>query len=84
MVSKTWILFSESTSRVIRLMWLCSTDDQLLKLVGDLLVGGTETTGTTLRWLIIFLVRWPHVQRKMRQEIDSVYPDKTTPSVKVR
>ena len=49
-----------------------------------MLVGGTETTGTTLRWLIIFLVRWPHVQRKMRQEIDSVYPDKTTPSVKVR
>ena len=65
-------------------MWLCLLDDQLLKLVGDLLVGGTETTGTTLRWLIIFLLRWPHVQRKMRQEIDSVYPDKTTPSVQVR
>ncbi|KAL8615481.1 hypothetical protein ACOMHN_053817 [Nucella lapillus] len=58
--------------------------DQLLKLVGDLLVGGTETTGTTLRWCVIFLVHWPHVQRRMRAEIDSVYPDGATPSVQDR
>lgn len=53
--------------------------DQLLKLVGDLLVGGTETTSTTLLWFLVFLLRWPHVQRKMRQEIDSVYTDPQTP-----
>ncbi|XP_076444460.1 vitamin D 25-hydroxylase-like [Babylonia areolata] len=58
--------------------------DQLLKTVGDLLVGGTETTGTTLRWFLIFLVHWPHVQRRMRQEIDSVYPGGAKPSVQDR
>lgn len=51
------------------------SDEQLLKTVGDLLVGGTETTATTLRWFLIFLVRWPNVQKRMREEIDTVCPD---------
>ncbi|KAK7500192.1 hypothetical protein BaRGS_00008739, partial [Batillaria attramentaria] len=55
--------------------------DQLLKLVGDLFVAGTETTATTLRWFFVFLVRWPPVQRRMREEIDKVYPDQSTPSI---
>ncbi|XP_041353886.1 cytochrome P450 2B4-like [Gigantopelta aegis] len=46
-------------------------DDQLLKLVGDLFVGGTETTSTTLRWGLIFLVRHQDVQQKVRDEIDA-------------
>ncbi|XP_076467192.1 cytochrome P450 2J5-like [Babylonia areolata] len=58
--------------------------EQVQKLVADLLVSGTEFTATTLRWLLVFLVRWPHVQRKLRQEIDSVYPDKETPSAQDR
>ncbi|XP_071114114.1 cytochrome P450 2B4-like [Haliotis cracherodii] len=44
--------------------------DQLVKVIGDLFVGGTETTSTTIRWAIIFLVRNPEVQQRMRDEID--------------
>ncbi|KAL8563155.1 hypothetical protein ACOMHN_065527 [Nucella lapillus] len=58
--------------------------DQLQHLVGELMVVGTEYTATTLRWLLVFLLRWPHVQRKLRQEIDSLYPDKATPSAQDR
>ena len=37
--------------------------------MGDLLVGGTETTATTIRWGLIFLVHHPEVQERMREEI---------------
>ena len=68
----------------MRLLLFCYTDDQLLKLVEDLLIGNAETTATTLRWLTVFLARWPHLQQKMREEIESVYPFMATPSVQVR
>ena len=41
----------------------------MLKLVGDLFVGGTETTATTLRWGLIFLVHHPEVQEGLYTEI---------------
>ncbi|ESO84051.1 hypothetical protein LOTGIDRAFT_155365 [Lottia gigantea] len=43
--------------------------DQLVKVIGDLFVGGTETTSTTLRWALIYLVRHPEVQERMFKEI---------------
>ncbi|KAH9525259.1 Cytochrome P450 2J2 [Bulinus truncatus] len=47
------------------------SEEQLLKLVGDLFVGGTETTATTLRWALVFLVHHPEVQEKIHSEIVS-------------
>ncbi|CAL1535290.1 unnamed protein product [Lymnaea stagnalis] len=45
-------------------------DGQLLKFVGDLLVAGTETSATTLRWMLIFLVHHEDVQQTMYREIE--------------
>ncbi|XP_046552806.1 cytochrome P450 18a1-like [Haliotis rubra] len=55
--------------------------EQLVKVIGDLFVGGTETTSTTIRWAIIFLVRNPEVQQRMRDEIDRHVERARQPSV---
>uniref|UniRef100_A0A914VHD7 Uncharacterized protein n=1 Tax=Plectus sambesii TaxID=2011161 RepID=A0A914VHD7_9BILA len=39
--------------------------------VGDLWTGGMETTLTTLRWGILYLIRYPEVQAKVYREIRS-------------
>lgn len=44
-------------------------ESELLKFIGDLFVGGTETTATTLRWALIFMVRHQDVQQRVYQEI---------------
>jgi len=45
------------------------TDLQMLSIVFDLFVAGSDTTSTTLRWAILFLARHPEVQEKMYKEI---------------
>ncbi|XP_078486709.1 cytochrome P450 2F3-like [Ciona intestinalis] len=38
----------------------------------DLFQAGTETTSTTLRWAILYMVNNPNIQEKVQQEIDDV------------
>lgn len=57
------------------------SDGELLKFVGDLFVGGTETTATTVRWALIFLVRHPDVQREVYNEIMKTLGARTQLSV---
>ena len=38
----------------------------------DLFFAGNDTTSTTLQWAMLYLVKYPQVQRKMREELDSV------------
>ncbi|XP_064602501.1 cytochrome P450 2C26-like [Liolophura sinensis] len=47
-------------------------DEQLLKVIGDLFVAGTETSATTLRWALFYMINYPDVQTKVRAEIHSV------------
>jgi len=35
--------------------------------------GGTDTTSYTLNWIILFLCRYPEVQKKVQQEIELVF-----------
>lgn len=60
----------EMTEKVKANIYTTMDDGQLLKFVGDLLVAGTETSATTLRWMLIFLVRHQDVQQKMLSEIE--------------
>ncbi|XP_055887425.1 cytochrome P450 2J4-like [Biomphalaria glabrata] len=57
------------------------SEDQLLKLIGDLFVGGTETTATTLRWTLVFLVHHPEVQERIYSEIMTTLNGRTQLSV---
>ncbi|XP_058627578.1 cytochrome P450 2K1-like isoform X4 [Onychostoma macrolepis] len=46
--------------------------DNLLMTVGNLFVAGTDTTGTTLRWGLMLMAKYPHIQDRVQQEIDRV------------
>ena len=38
----------------------------------DMFLGGVDTVSTTMRWTIMYCIKWPHVQHKVQQELDSV------------
>ncbi|XP_035687382.1 cytochrome P450 2U1-like [Branchiostoma floridae] len=48
------------------------TDKQLQEVLMDLFVAGTETTATTTRWALLYMMLNPDIQEKVHQEIDSV------------
>ncbi|NXC01837.1 CP2J6 protein, partial [Orthonyx spaldingii] len=44
----------------------------LIQTVADLFVAGTETTATTLRWALLYMVLYPDIQEKVQKELDAV------------
>ncbi|XP_051987311.1 cytochrome P450 2K1-like isoform X2 [Xyrauchen texanus] len=47
-------------------------DQNLLITVSNLFVAGTDTTGTTLRWGLLFMAKYPNIQDRVHEEIDRV------------
>ena len=47
-------------------------EDQLLVIILDLFFAGAETTSTTLKWAVLFMVLHPESQNKCRAEIEEV------------
>jgi cytochrome P450 family 2 subfamily U polypeptide 1 len=45
------------------------TDYNLMMIIHDLYAAGTDTTQTTLRWSILALINYPHIQDKIAKEI---------------
>ncbi|XP_070575252.1 cytochrome P450 1A1-like isoform X2 [Ptychodera flava] len=50
----------------------CLTDVHLRQMLSDVIIASMDTTVTTLTWLIAYLVNYPDVQIRMREEIDDV------------
>ncbi|KAK9954658.1 hypothetical protein ABG768_016708 [Culter alburnus] len=48
------------------------TEENLMHCVVDLFGAGTETTSNTLRWALLFMIKYPDVQDKVQSEIDQV------------
>ncbi|KAK2863890.1 hypothetical protein Q7C36_003044 [Tachysurus vachellii] len=46
--------------------------DTLLMAMLDLFEAGTESTATTLRWGLLFMMKYPEIQKKVQAEIDKV------------
>ena len=44
----------------------------LHRLVADLFGAGTETTATTLRWAVLYMMAYPDVQARVQRELDGV------------
>ncbi|NXL72799.1 CP2J2 protein, partial [Leptocoma aspasia] len=44
----------------------------LIQIVGDLFIAGTETTTTTLLWGLLYMVMHPDIQEKVQKELDAV------------
>ncbi|XP_066278632.1 cytochrome P450 2U1-like [Branchiostoma lanceolatum] len=58
-------------------------EDNIINVIRNLFAAGTDTTATTLRWALLYLVKNPDVQRKVQDEID-VKLGKQTPSMLLR
>ncbi|KYO47181.1 hypothetical protein Y1Q_0002200 [Alligator mississippiensis] len=47
-------------------------EDNMIQSIFDLFMAGTETTTTTMRWALMFMVLYPDIQEKVQQELDAV------------
>ncbi|KAM4694852.1 cytochrome P450 2K1-like [Discoglossus pictus] len=47
-------------------------NENLTKLVRTLFAAGMETTSTTIRWCLLFMMKFPDIQEKVQQEIARV------------
>ena len=46
--------------------------DNLKVTLFDLFLAGSETTSTTLTWAVLYMVRYPRVQARVQEELDTV------------
>eukprot|EP00062_Callorhinchus_milii_P017928 gi/632970848/ref/XP_007901875.1/ PREDICTED: cytochrome P450 2J2 isoform X1 [Callorhinchus milii] len=60
------------------------TDENLIYSTLDLFVGGSETTTTTLRWILLYMAGYPDIQEKVHAEIDSVIGQSRAPTMEDR
>ncbi|XP_034046677.1 cytochrome P450 2K1-like [Thalassophryne amazonica] len=47
-------------------------EKNLVFLVSNLFIAGTDTTATTLRWALLFMAKCPHIQNQVHEELSSV------------
>ncbi|XP_066271320.1 cytochrome P450 2U1-like [Branchiostoma lanceolatum] len=60
------------------------TEQEHATIVYQLFLAGTDTTSTTLRWALLYMILHPDIQGKVQQEIDSVLGPNQEPSMKHR
>ncbi|XP_035686646.1 cytochrome P450 2U1-like [Branchiostoma floridae] len=57
------------------------TEQELATIVYQLFLAGTDTTATTLRWALLYMILHPDIQEKVQQEIDSVLGPNQEPAM---
>ena len=55
--------------------------EQMLSLFSDLFVAGSETTTTTIRWAIVYILNFPDIKERLQSGIDKVVPTGSLPSL---
>lgn len=50
----------------------------------DLLIAGTDTTSVTLTWAVLYMIKFPDIQKKVQLEIDQVIGRKRLPEMSDR
>ncbi|KFO82232.1 Cytochrome P450 2J2 [Cuculus canorus] len=59
-------------------------EENLLACAVDLLIAGTETTSTTIRWAILYMAKYPEIQARVQAEIDTVIGQARQPALEDR
>ncbi|XP_072051725.1 cytochrome P450 2U1-like [Amphiura filiformis] len=59
-------------------------DENLLACISDLFAAGTETSSTTLKWGLLYMVLQPDIQEKIHAEMDSEVGRNRLPTLKDR
>ncbi|KAL3616115.1 hypothetical protein CASFOL_040409 [Castilleja foliolosa] len=54
------------------------TNDNIKAVIFDMFSGGTETSSTTIDWVMVELMKNPHVMEKVQNEIREAFNGKTT------
>ncbi len=47
-------------------------EDDLIRCVGDLFAAGTETSATTTKWALLYMMIHPNIQSRVQKELDEV------------
>ena len=55
------------------------TVDQLFMIARDLFGAGIESAATTIRWAVLYLLKYEDIKIKLQSEIDSIIPDNRFP-----
>ena len=50
-------------------------EPEIVPLCSELFTAGTDTSSTTLQWILANLVKYPHIQEKLFMEIKGVIAD---------
>ncbi|CAG7731927.1 unnamed protein product, partial [Allacma fusca] len=58
-----------------------SVVESLRLTVSDLFIAGSETTASSLNWAVLFLTKFPEIQKKVQTEILQVVGESRTPTV---
>ncbi|XP_045203534.1 cytochrome P450 2U1-like [Mercenaria mercenaria] len=53
----------------------------LWAVLNDLMAAGSETTATTMKWVIIALAKNPYIQKKLQRKVDEVIDKGKSPSI---
>ena len=53
--------------------------DQVIATAADLFSAGAETTATTIRWAVLYLMKFPDIKHRLQSHIDSVVADTELP-----
>ncbi|XP_043922127.1 cytochrome P450 2D10-like isoform X2 [Protopterus annectens] len=56
-------------------------EENLMHTTLDVFIAGTETTSTTLRWALLFMLIYPAIQSKVQEEIDRVVGKNRSPKL---
>jgi hypothetical protein len=51
---------------------LCCTENHLIGTLSDLYFAGSDTTSSTLSWMVLYLSKMPHIQKKFQDEIEAI------------
>jgi hypothetical protein len=64
--------------------WICFSDLSINRTIGGVLNGGIESTQTSMRWLILYFLHYPEIQRKCFEQINDMLGTEKRPSWDMR